>query len=378
MDPSQSRFKFSLVPHHINRSLIFAFSVAVASLFHIETSASGVAENIAVNNARKNLITPETLDRMEKLPGDLGPLPPVPVPADNPQSDAKIELGKMLFFDKRLSLDKSMSCATCHDPAKGYSDGLARSIGFGGKELGRHSPTVINIAYNGAQFWDGRAATMEEQAQGPIEAAGEMNLKREELVQRLSNVPDYKKRFLAVFGEGPSLPNVGKAIASFERTVVAQDSPFDRYMRGDKKALTEQEKKGLILFVGKAACSQCHAGPNFTDSSYHVLGVPQVGPEKEDLGRFSVTKDEKDKMAFKTPSLRNIDQTAPYMHNGAFGSLEEVVDFYNKGGASVPTKSSKILKLNLTKKDKEHLVAFLKSLTGKLPLVSMPDLPKDH
>ena len=359
-----------LIP--MSGGMAIIFSLMIVGILNAESELE------KVDKARKNVLNIETLDQMEKLPGDLGPLPPVPVPADNPQTDAKIELGKMLFFDTRLSFDKSMSCATCHDPAKGYSDGLPRSIGFGGKELGRHSPTVINIAYNGAQFWDGRAATMEEQAQGPIQAAGEMNLKPEELVRRLNSTPEYKKRFLAVFGEGPSLPNVGKAIASFERTVVTQDSPFDKYMRGAKEALTEQEKKGLILFVGKAACSQCHSGPNFTDSSYHALGVPQVGPDKEDLGRFGVTKNEKDKMAFKTPSLRQINQTAPYMHNGAFGTLEEVVDFYNKGGASVPTKSSKMLKLNLTKKDKEHLVAFLKALTGKLPVVSMPELPKDH
>ena len=344
------------------------------------TSASGhYAEAQTVNPQTVKPTVPVTiqsLDKMTEFQGDLGPLPSIPIPRNNPQTDAKVELGKMLFFDKRLSGDNTISCGTCHDPDKGFADGKVRAIGFGGKELGRHSPTVLNAAYNGPQFWDGRAASLEEQAEKPIEAEVEMNLPRAVLVSRLLAIPEYKRRFQEVFGEAPSLENVAKAIAAFERTVVASDSPFDRYARGDKKALTDQEKRGLILFMSKAACSQCHNGPNFTDNQFHVLGVPQQGPLAEDMGRYTVTKEGKDKMAFKTPTLRNIALTAPYAHDGAFQTLEEVVEFYNKGGVSVPNKSAKILKLNLTQREKEDLVAFLKALTGKLPLISMPQLPK--
>jgi cytochrome c peroxidase len=352
-------------------------SIGFGGNLFAEISSGDLPNEKDVEKARRVVINVKNIDTFEYLPGEIGPLPAVPIPADNPQTRAKIDLGKMLFFDKRLSGDNSMSCATCHDPEKGYSDGRKRSIGFGGKELGRHSPTVMNIAYNGAQFWDGRAGTMEQQAMGPIEAEVEMNLPREEMVIRLNDVPEYKKRFLGVFGEGPSLENVGRAIAAFERTIVTPNSAFDQYMRGNKQALTKQEKKGLVLFVSKAACTQCHNGVNFSDSQFHVLGVPQVGPVKEDLGRFEVTKNEKDKGAFKTPSLRNVGMSAPYMHDGAFETLDEVVAFYNNGGGVHSNKSPKMMMLNLTKRERRDLLAFLKNgLTGQLPIVMAPDLPK--
>jgi cytochrome c peroxidase len=378
MSSKSSSKALPLVLSIMGGCLMFILSMALGGVLYAEISSKDLPKEKDVEKARKIIINVKTLDQMEKLPGDLVSLPAAPIPADNPQTDAKVELGKMLFFDKRLSGDKLTSCATCHDPTRGYSDGKALAIGFGGKELGRHSPTVMNVAYNGSQFWDGRAATMEEQAEKPIEAEVEMNLPRAELAKRLNNVPEYKKRFRAVFGEDANLTNVGKAIAAFERTIVTPDSPFDQYERGNKQALSEQEKKGLVLFVSKAACSQCHNGPNFTDSQFHALGVPQKGPLAEDLGRYAVTKDEKDKGAFKTPSLRSIALSAPYMHDGAFETLEEVVDFYNQGGGTASNKSPKILKLNLTKQEKKDLVAFLRALTGKLPVVSLPQLPKDR
>ena len=375
MNVSRSRFEFSWAPYIKNRLVVFAFSMAIVSLFHIETSSSEVTEKMALNNARKNLITPEVLDQMEKLPGDLGPLPPVPVPADNPQSDAKIELGKMLFFDKRLSFDKSMSCATCHDPAKGYSDGLPLSIGLGKMALGRHSPTLLNAAYNSTQLWDGRVSALEEGAQYMIESPDAMNLKRRELADRLNKVPEYKKRFQKVFGKEANIENVAKAIASFERTLVTSDAPFDRYMLGDKHALTNEEKRGLALFVGKAVCSKCHSGPNFTDNQFHSLGVSQEGA---DLGRYSVTKEEKDKWRFRTTPLRNLTQTAPYMHNGSIETLEGVINFYHRGGGSNRfNKSPNMIKLHLTNQEKKELVSFLKALDGKTPAISMPELPRD-
>jgi cytochrome c peroxidase len=345
------------------------------TLVHAQTTTDEMSSSKEVDKARKTVINVQILDQMTKLPGDLGPLPAVSFPMNNPQTQPKVELGKMLFFDTRLSGDNKSSCATCHDPARGFADGKARAIGFGGQELGRHSPTVLNVAYNEPQFWDGRAAGLEDQAEKPIEAAVEMNLPRTELARRLNNIPGYKTRFLDVFGGEANLQKVAKAIAAFERTLITPDSRFDQYMRGDKQALTEQEKRGLVLFVSKAACTQCHNGYNLTDNQFHVLGVPQQGPNALDVGRYEVTKDEMDKGAFKTPTLRNIALTGPYMHDGAFETLEQVVDFYNQGGGAVSNRSPKIMKLRLTQKEKEDLVAFLKTLTGKMPAVEPPILP---
>jgi cytochrome c peroxidase len=329
-----------------------------------------------VQKARRTLISISSLDQMTRLPGELGPLPPVPIPANNPQTAAKVELGKMLFFDPRLSANDHWACATCHSPSFGYGDGLPRSLGFGDeKELDRHSPTVINIAYNTSQFWDGRAATMEEQAVGPIVASREMNSNPQQMIGEITDIPFYNDKFKEVFGVAPSMKTVGMAIAAFERTIVTGETKFDKYTKGDKKALTEQEKRGLIMFISKAACTQCHSGPNFTDNSFHNLGVPQEGPAKEDVGRFAVTKDPKDKGAFKVPTLRNITMTAPYMHTGVFNTLDEVVEFYNQGGGDHANKSPKILKLNMTESEKKDLVAFLKTLTGDLPQVIPPQLP---
>ena len=341
-----------------------------------QSESADADKDQTVQKARRTLITISTLDRMTTFPGDIGPLPAVPIPANNPQTPAKVELGKQLFFDPRLSGNDHWACATCHNPSFGYGDGLPRSLGFGDEqELGRHSPTIINIAYNSSQFWDGRAATMEEQAMGPIVAKREMNSDPKQMVAKLEALPAYNQQFKQVFGESPSLKNVGMAIAAFERTIVTGDSAFDRYVKGDKKALTDQEKRGLVLYVSKAACTQCHAGPNFTDNSFHSLGLPQAGPAKKDLGRYEVTKDPKDKGAFKVPSLRNITMTAPYMHTGALATLDDVVEFYNQGGGPGPNKSPKMLKINLTDPEKKDLVAFLRSLTGPLPQVVPPQLP---
>ncbi len=331
----------------------------------------------AVKKARRVLITLDTLDTMDRLPGDLSPLPKVKSPRDNPTTAEKVELGKMLFFDPRLSGNDHWACSTCHNPSLGFSDGLPRSLGFGDEqELDRHTPTVLNIAFNSLQFWDGRAATMEEQAVAPIQAEREMNSNPKKLERKLNAIPEYKERFKKVFGRRVTMENIGKAIAAFERTLVTGDSPFDRYMKGDKNALTVQEKRGLILFISKAGCTQCHNGENLTDNKFHNIGVPPAGPAKDDLGRYNVTKSEVDKRAFKTPSIRNISMTPPYMHNGVLATLDEVVDFYNKGGGDDPNQSPKIFKLGLTRQEKRDLVAFLMTLTGDMPIVSYPQLPQ--
>jgi len=282
----------------------------------------------------------------------------------------------MLFFDPRLSGNNHWACATCHNPALAFGDGLPTSLGFGDeKPLGRHTPALYNLAYNPFQFWDGRAISLEEQAKMPIQSPREMNSHPDDLIKKISAIPGYRSRFLEVFGEEPTFDNLAKAIAAFERTLTSKNSAFDRYVMGERNALNPQEKMGLILFLSKAACSRCHNGPNFTDNQFHNLGLPQVGPLKTDLGRYQVTGKERDKRAFKTPTLRNTVLTAPYMHNGIFETLEEVMDFYNQGGEHDPLKSEDIFPLDLTDQEKKDVIAFLRALNGDLHLVAPPLLP---
>jgi cytochrome c peroxidase len=312
---------------------------------------------------------------MQKLPGGLAALPEQPpVPTDNPQTPAKIELGKMLFFDTRLSRDYSLSCATCHDPDKAYSDGRSKAVGIGNNELPRHSPSILNAAYNSAQFWDGRASSLEEQARGPIMNDAEMGMPDERtLVSRLQAETEYRERFREVFGGEINLANIAKSLAAFERTLVTPDSSFDRYAGGDKNALSDQQKRGLVVFFGKGSCTQCHNGVNLTDNQYYSLGA-RSDNNSGDMGRFAVTKNAADQGAFKTPGLRNIGLRAPYMHDGAMPTLEEVLDWYDRGGGTGP-KSSLLHQLDLTHDEKLDLLAFLESLNGKLPVVHKPALP---
>ncbi|UJS16231.1 MAG: c-type cytochrome [Candidatus Jettenia sp.] len=314
----------------------------------------------------------------------IGPLPPAKIPADNPQTPAKIELGKKLFFDPRLSGNNWISCATCHNPALGFADGLPRFIGGpDSKEGGRHSPTIINCAYNEVQFWDGRAPTLEAQAIGPMQNPDEMFETLDNAVRKLSKLPDYVKAFQEVFGTGVTVDGIAKALAAFERTIIYANSPFDKYMQGDANAMNESAKRGMNLFNGKAECIICHNGPNFTDNKFHNIGVPAEGPIKEDLGRYNITKNESDKGAFKTPTLRNITDTAPYMHDGFFSTLFEVVLFYNAGGGRSENKSPHIHPLRLTPEEINDLIEFLKALTGEpvqvkyeMSPISYPNLPK--
>lgn len=317
----------------------------------------------------------EELDALPTLPGNLCALPATPpYPEDNLPTPARIELGRKLYFDKRLSGDESMSCATCHDPSKGWSDGRQRAIGFGHQELGRHSPTVINTAYNTVQFWDGRADTLEQQALGPILADGEMNMASPEAAMKMiKEAPEYVGAFEEAYNRSPNWDDVGRAIAAFERTVVTGPSRFDRYVEGDKSALTESEKRGLILFTTTASCTACHSGPNFTDNKFYMIGVRQEGPLQEDIGRQAISESAEDRNCFKTPGLRNIEQSAPYMHDGSLATLEEVVEFYNKGGERDDNRSKLIQPLNLTESQQADLVAFLKALTGELPVITAPD-----
>jgi cytochrome c peroxidase len=309
------------------------------------------------------------------VPAPLG-LPPVPVPADNPMTAQTVTLGRSLFYDKRLSFNNSLSCASCHNPALGFSDGQPHSLGVGGKTGVRNAPTVQNSAHNKLQFWDGRAPTLEEQVGGPMANPIEMNQPHEVAVSKLNADPALRKRFEAAFGPGPiTLGKIEQAIASFERTLVAGDSPFDRYeYGGDKKALGPAAIRGLAVFKDpqRGNCSVCHTiGPQyatFTDGLFHNLGVG-VDDEGQitDVGRYSETKRDADRGAFYTPTLRNVARTAPYMHDGSLKTLKDVVDFYAGNGNSNPHLDPLVRTIHLSGKDRADLVEFLKSLSSELP-----------
>ena len=269
-------------------------------------------------------------------------LPPVAHPKDNPPSEEKILLGKQLYFDPRLSSDGTISCASCHDPKKGWSNGEAVATGVGGQKGGRSAPTVINSAYFKFQFWDGRAGSLEEQALGPIQNPIEMNLTLEQVVEKLNGIPGYKEQFQKVFGTDVTSEGIAKAIAAFERTVLSGDAPYDKFKAGDKSALSEAAQRGMKLFFGKANCSACHSGHSFTDFAFHNIGY-----DSEDVGRVAISKLKGDTGAMKTPTLRDIAKSGPYMHNGGLATLEDVVAHYNKGGNGNPQQDEEIYPLGL-------------------------------
>jgi cytochrome c peroxidase len=308
-------------------------------------------------------------------------LPPVPVPADNPVTVQKVALGKRLFFDNSLSIDKSVSCAKCHDPGNGFAYAGDVSTGVGGKKGTRNSPTIINAAYYTSQFWDGRENTLEKQAEGPVQNPVEMAHSLAGVVARLTNDPSYVTAFERAYGAGPvTFGKVEKSIAAYERTIVAGDSPFDRwYFGGDQNAVDQSVKRGYEVFrrADKGNCASCHAITEhtalFTDNEFHNIGVGVRNGVPTDLGRYEVTHADRDRSAFKTPSLRNIAETAPYMHDGSLDTLEQVIDFHAAGGNANPWLDSKIRKLHLTTREKADLVAFLKSLSGEVPSEALPD-----
>lgn len=304
-------------------------------------------------------------------PEPIGPLPPVVAPPNNPPSSAKILLGKMLYFDVRLSADNTVSCATCHDPARGWSDAGPTSKGIRGQMGGRRAPPVSNAAYMPLQFWDGRAPSLEEQAKGPIQNPIEMGNTHETMIRTVNHIPGYVQLFRSVYGEGPmTVQQVADAIAAFERTVVTTDSRFDRYMRGDHQALTPLEQQGLEIFNGKGHCTACHWGPNFSDGRFHNLGVPAKDPKNPDLGRYVVTKNPRDMGAFKTPTVRDAALRAPYLHDGSERTLESLIEFYNRGGGQDPNLDPLMVPLGLTSGEIQALVAFIKSLTSLNPEVA--------
>jgi cytochrome c peroxidase len=336
----------------------------------------------------------------------LATLPPVPVPADNPMSAAKVELGRLLFFDPRLSGNGSTSCASCHVAQMGWTHHDPLAPGYPGHRLWRNNPTVLNAAHFRRLMWDGSLDRLEVQARSAMQAPVEGNGKATVVEMRLRLVPDYVERFRDVFGtDWPQLEHAWHAIAAFERTVVSDPRrvPFDRFLAGDDLSLSASAKRGYALFAGKAGCIACHHGPLASDEGYHSLGVPRQSlldssplvqiavrwqnaqrdapralyrDAEEDLGRYYRTRDPGDIGKFRTPSLRELRYTAPYMHNGVFATLQEVVEFFDRGGGDAPNKSPLLSPLGLSGDEKHDLVAFLESMSMDEPLVvEAPELP---
>ena len=333
------------------------------------------------------------------LAGHLEPFKFIPVPQANPQTPAKVELGRKLFFDRRLSGDGTMSCATCHDPQQGYSDGVETSLNYPTTRNWRNSPTLVNVGFQKYLFHDGRAATLEDQALFPMMSAFEMNQNLDYLEEEIRSVPEYVAEFTSVFGDGDvTRTRIAMAIAAFERTLVSGDAPLDRFLAGEQGALSAEARQGYDLFIGKAKCAECHFGVNLADDRFHALYVPE-NPEHqndpriaatrrfvakvyhfegyrtlaEDPGRYLITKEEKDWKAFRTPTLREIAKTGPYMHNGVFATLEEVIEFFAAGGG----KGNGVLKpLGLTPAEKGQLKTFMTEALAGAPITfTYPKVP---
>ncbi|QED47073.1 cytochrome-c peroxidase [Cytobacillus dafuensis] len=345
-----------------------AYAVLLIVVLSILGACSNNEETAAPED-KKN-VKEEVIDKeLEEAKAKFEVLGDIPVPADNTMTDEKIELGKKLYFDPRLSGNNVQSCMSCHAPGAGYGDGMAKFIGFEGFNGPRNSPTIINSGYYDENFWDGRAGSLEEQALGPIQSEVEMNQNLDELVIELNGVPTYVEEFNKVFNDKISADNIAKAIAAFERTIVIADTAFDRYLQGEEDAISADAKDGMKLFAGEAGCISCHAGPLLSDQNYHNLGM------SGDDGRFAVTGNEEDKGKFRTSALRGVAHTSPYMHDGSLETLKDVVQYYNEGGGNHSNKSELMKPLNLTDREVDSLVGFLESLSGELPKAETPKIP---
>jgi cytochrome c peroxidase len=297
---------------------------------------------------------------LETIP--LGLDPNRPIPKDNPLTEAKVRLGRKLFFDPVLSADGTVSCASCHQPDHGFASPQAQAVGIGGKRTPRNAPSLFNRAYGTSFFWDGREATLEAQALRPIENPLEMGASVPAAVKRLQEHAEYPEHFQRAFGDGVTAANLARALAGFERVLLLGNSRVDRFRAGNTQALTDSERHGLWLYESRGRCWRCHSGPNFTDEQLHNTGV-SWGRLPLDLGRFEATRNEADRGRFKTPTLRGLTRTAPYMHDGSLKTLEEVVEFYSKGGGKNPNLDPVLEPLQLSKNDVRDLVAFLNALS---------------
>ena len=298
-----------------------------------------------------------------KIPEGLDSM--LPMPFDNILTDKKAALGHELFFDPLLSADKKVSCATCHRPEFAFAEPVAISKGIAGRKGKRNAPTILNSAYSVSLFWDGRSESLEEQAMQPILNHAEMGF--EDQTAFLAQLkPKYNDKFQEVFGKDISLKNIARAIANYERTLLSGDSNFDRFEAGKRDAISEAAQRGRTLFFGKAKCGSCHIPPLFTDFKFHNLGIGWQGKNKGDLGRFEITTKQEDIGAFRTPTLRDISRTAPYMHDGSISSLRQVIQLYNSGGNPNPALDRTIQLLDLSEKEIDDLLAFLQTLDGRI------------
>jgi cytochrome c peroxidase len=288
----------------------------------------------------------------------------LPIPRDNVLTPAKAELGRKLFFDQQLSRDGTIACASCHDPLHAFSNGLPLSRGISERIGRRNVPSLVNRGYGRQFFWDGRARTLEDQVLKPIEDPNEMDTSVADLVARLNLGQEYRAEFRAAFRRDPDREGLARALASYVRTILSGNAPIDRYLAGDSAALSPQAQEGFELFRGKANCSACHPAPAFTDEFFHNTGVAWKDGRFLDEGRAAVTGNEEDRAAFKTPTLREIPNTAPYMHDGSIATIEKVIEFYDRGGNDNPFRDRAIRRLGLTEKEKGALRAFLYSLQG--------------
>ena len=334
-----------------------------------------------------NWLAPTIDDEVKPRYVELGLLPPVVYPTNNPFSSAKAELGKKLYFDPRLSGSGQIACASCHDSDLAFADGRTVSFGHSRKELKRNAPSLLNVGQLHALFWDGRAGSLEQQVADVVRNEDEMRAGEETVSEQLGKISGYTNEFAAVFGAPEvTLSRTAQAIATFERTITSRANPFDAFVRGDTNALNDSAIRGLNLFRTTARCANCHFGPNFTDGLFHNEGLTYYGRKLQDLGRYEITKQPADVGAFKTPSLRNLSRTAPYMHNGLF-DLDGVLNLYNAGMPTArrrvaqendplfPVKSKLLQPLALNKQDLTDLKAFLESLTETRVRIRPPELP---
>jgi cytochrome c peroxidase len=335
---------------------------AALSLFTLVAPASAGEQGMAPTKDDLKWLLPKT----------------VPAPADNQITPERVALGRALFFDPRLSSDRNLSCAGCHNPMFGWSDGMPTAKGNKSKTLGRATPTIVNTGYNTLMMWDGRKASLEDQAMGPMESMDEMAMNLGALFKWLNDEPTYKAMFTKAYpGEAIDSKTVSKAIASFERTVVSNDSPFDRWLQGDKNAMTKQQILGFRLFSNpnKGNCVACHQAPNFTDGGFHNIGLGSYADGAGDVGRFAIKPLSSTKGAFKTPTLRDIALTAPYFHDGSAKNLMEVIEHYKRGGDSKVDLSKNMKPLDLTRDEMEAIVAFMRALTSPAKPFVLPTLP---
>lgn len=384
-----SRFK-------MKKNIYIALGLLVAS-FTTQLTKSIFDDKEAIEKLRKTYSSgdisqwekPELDEEVIADFQDIGVLPKIIFPENNPYSEAKKELGKMLFFDPRLSKSKQISCASCHDPELAWGDGRTISYGHNRQTGKRNSPSLLNIGYHSVFFWDGRAASLENQALGPITDPVEMAATETISIKNIKKIKGYKPYFREAFGdEKITIERILKAIATYERTITSKKSKFDSFIEGKSDIFTDEEVIGLHLFRTKARCINCHNTPLFSNQKFHNVGLSYYGRTFEDLGKYNITHKKEDVGKFKTPSLREIGRTAPYMHNGLMPNLEGIIEMYNAGMPRVKPKENQkndslfpvtdplLKKLNLTKKEQNALKAFLLTLSSSPRREILPKLPE--